>query len=384
MQESDFPDPAGRFEKNRNGDLTFVPNLLPPDIPYHTIVDLMDEARGQLGVLEGMGRIIPNPNLLIRPYLAKEAVYSSRIEGTMASVMDVFRFDLEHTSNEHTRKSRVREVHNYSRALQDCLARIGGGEAISMDMIGRAHKILLDRAPGYNKKPGTVRTEQNMIISDWVRQSIQNAVYVPPAEHLLDDMLANLIQFVSNPPPNMPVLVLCAVAHYQFESIHPFRDGNGRIGRLLVPLILAERRTLSKPLLFLSSYIEENKSEYYNRLQAVRQYSKWAEWLEFFMKGVIKCSKDAINAADRMLKLKSEYEKNLIESRSHRSAVILVDKLFSSPVITITAAADHLNVTYATAKSAVGHLESAGILERIDARKRGKQYAATDILNVFS
>ena len=384
MRESDFTEPAGRFEENGDGETTFVPDPLPPDIDYDPIVSLMDEARGQLSTLEGMGRIMPNPNLLIRPYLTKEAVYSSRIEGTVASVMDVFRFDLERTSIEHEAKSRVREVYNYSKALQECLARIDGGEDISLDMIKHAHRILLDRAPGHDKKPGMVRTEQNWIGSARFPTSIQDAVYVPPAKHLLDDLLSNLVRFISSPPPNMPVLVLCAAAHYQFESIHPFRDGNGRIGRLLVPLILAKRRTLSKPLLFLSSYIEENKLEYYDRLQDVRQANRWTEWLEFFMKGVIKCSEEAIYATDRMLKLKSEYERNLREAKSPRGAVILVDRLFSSPVVTIPAAADYLKMTYASAKNAVTHLVDAGILERFDARKRGKLYVAKDILDVFS
>ena len=344
----------------------------------------MDEARGNLSTLEGVGRILQNPNLLIRPYLTKEAVYSSRIEGTMASVMDVFRFDLERISNEYETKNRVREVHNYSTALQECLARIDVGEDINLDMIKHAHRILLDRAPGHDKMPGMVRTTQNWIGSERFSTSIRDAVYVPPAVHLLDDLLSNLIQFISSPPPNMPVLVICAVAHYQFESIHPFGDGNGRIGRLLVPLILARQRTLSRPLLFLSSYIEENKAEYSVRLQDVRKANKWTEWLEFFMKGVIKCSKEAIDASDRMLKLKSEYEQNLKEARSPKSAVILADSLFSNPVVTIPAAANYLKMTYASAKSAVIHLVDAGILEEIGARKRGKLYISRDILDVFS
>lgn len=384
MRESDFTKPTGRFVENRGGDTTFVPDPLPPDIRYDAIMRLTDEARGQLGILEGMGRIMPNPNLLIHPYLTKEAVYSSRIEGTMASVMDVFKFDLEGTSGEYEARRRVREVHNYSRALQECLEQISGGKDISLNMIKNAHHILLDRAPGYDKMPGMVRTEQNWIGSARFHTSIQDAVYVPPAEHLLDDLLSNLIGFISSPPPNMPVLVRCAVAHYQFESIHPFRDGNGRIGRLLVPLILAKWRTLSKPLLFLSSYIEENKVEYYDRLQDVRQANKWTEWLEFFMKGVIKCSEEAINATDSMLKLKSEYEQTLRGTRSPKSAVILIDKLFSSPVLTIPAVADYLEMTYPSARNAVMHLVDAGILEAFDSRKRGKLYVARDILNVFS
>ena len=383
MRESDFTDPTGRFEKNRDGNVTFVPDPLPPDIHYESIVGLMDEARGQLSTLEGMGRILPNPNLLIRPYLTKEAVYSSKIEGTMASVMDVFRFDLEQTSDDAERKSRVREVSNYSNALQECLACIGIGKGIDMDMIKHAHRILLDRAPGHDKNPGTVRTQQNWIASARFH-TIQDAVYVPPADHLLDNLLSNLIQFISSPPPNMPVLVHCAVAHYQFESIHPFRDGNGRIGRLLVPLILAKQHTLSKPLLFLSSYIEENKMEYYERLQDIREASKWTEWLEFFMNGVIACSREAINATDRILSIKTKYEQSLREARSPKSAVILVDKLFSSPVVTIPVAADYLKMTYASAKNAVMCLVDAGILERVDARKRGKLYVAKNILDVFS
>lgn len=384
MQESDFTEPAGRFEENRDGDLTFVPDLLPPDIYYDPIVGLMDEARGSLSILEGVGRVLPNPNMLIRPYLAKEAVHSSRIEGTMASVMDVFRFDLEQASSRYDVERRVREVHNYSIALEECLARIEGGESIDLDMIRYAHRILLDRAPGHDKLPGMVRTEQNWIGPDPLRTPIQDAVYVPPAVHLLDGLLSNLVRFVSEPPPNMPVLVLCAVAHYQFESIHPFRDGNGRIGRLLVPLILAKKRALSRPLLFLSSYIEENKIEYYDRLQDVRRAGKWTEWLEFFMRGVIKCSERAIDASDRMQELKSAYEQNLRGARAPRSAILLVEKLFSSPVVTIPVAADYLSMTYPSASNAVMYLEDAGILERIGARKRGKLYAAKDILNVFS
>lgn len=383
MRESDFTESSGRFEKNRDGNVTFVPDQLPPDIHYEPIVSLMDEARGQLSTLEGMGRILPNPNLLIRPYLTKEAVYSSKIEGTMASVMDVFRFDLEQTSDDAGRKGRVREVSNYSNALRECLAWIDMGKDIDLEMIKHAHHILLDRVPGHDKKPGTVRTEQNWIASARL-PAIQDAVYVPPADHLLDNLLSNLIQFISSPPPNMPVLVHCAVAHYQFESIHPFRDGNGRIGRLLVPLILAKRHTLSKPLLFLSSYIEENKMEYYKRLQDIREASKWTEWLEFFMKGVIVCSKEAIDATDRMLSIKAEYEQSLREAKSPKSAVILVDKLFSSPVVTIPVAADYLKMTYASAKNAVTCLVDAGILERVDARKRGKLYVAKNILDVFS
>ena len=163
MRESDFVEPAGRFEKNHDNDVTFVPDLLPPDIQYDSLLHMMDDARGQLGILEGLGRIIPNPSLLIRPYLTKEAVYSSRIEGTMASMMDVFRFELEQTPSEYAAGRRVQEVYNYIKALHECLAQIDDGEHISLNMLRHAHRILLDRAPGHDTKRGIFRTRQNWI-----------------------------------------------------------------------------------------------------------------------------------------------------------------------------------------------------------------------------
>ena len=364
--------------------MTFVPNLLSPNVKYDNMLSLMDEARGRLGTLVGVGRIMPNPNLLIRPYITKEAVHSSKIEGTMASITDVFRFDLERMPNKYDTYSRVREVHNYSIALQKCLARIDAGADITLDMIKSVHHMLLDNATGYDKTPGMIRTQQNYIANVQLHRSIRDAVYVPPAEHFLDDLLLNLVEFMLKPPPNMPVLVQCAVAHYQFESIHPFGDGNGRIGRILVPLILAKRRTLSRPLLFLSSYIAQNKSEYYDLLQDVRQANRWVEWLEFFLNGVIQCSQDAIDATDRMLNLKSQYEQSLLERRSPKSATILVNKLFSSPIVTIPVAAEYLKMTYAATKNAMMHLVDVGILERLDTKKRDKLYVARDILDVFS
>ena len=189
-----------------------------------------------------MGRVIPNPYLITRSYMMKEAVYSSRIEGTQASVLDAFQFELgEHGSDEYQQVIRIREVINYSKALQDCLKQVDDGCEIDMDMLKHAHSILLHGVRGHDNVQDKFQKIQNWIDTT---ARIQDAVYVPPAAHLLDGLLSETLQFLKRSPTDMPILVLCALIHYQFESIHPFKDGNGRIGRLVIPLIPARRNML--------------------------------------------------------------------------------------------------------------------------------------------
>ena len=252
MRTSDFTSPSGRFEKSAEGHLTFVPDALPPEIDYGPMIDLVTEAHTRLGILEGMGRTIPNPNLLTCPHIMAEAVSSSRIEGTKASALDVFQFKIGQIPDRQAESKRVLEVSNHIDASRDCLDRISHGEDMSLTMLRRAHETLMRGVMEQHTVPGRFRTTQNWIGHQNSR--IKDAKYVPPAPHLLDDLLSDIMQFVTNPPPKMPVLVQCALAHYQFELIHPFVDGNGRVGRLLVPLILADRRALGKPLLYLSAY----------------------------------------------------------------------------------------------------------------------------------
>lgn len=381
MQESEFTNPSGRFEKNNNGQVTFVPEFLPPELNYAPTIDLITTAHMRLGVLEGIGQLLPNPDLLIMPYLTQEAVLSSRIEGTEASNLDVFRFKAEERDDSDGRK-RVQEVANYVNASRSCLEMIADGRGVDLELLMHAHEILLEGVRGNEAEPGKIRTMQNWI--GYANCSIEDASYVPPAVHQLDDLLANLMQFVKDPYQKIPVLVRCALAHYQFESIHPFEDGNGRVGRLLILLILASSGTLSRPLLYLSAYFERNRTEYYTLLRRVSQNSDWSEWVGFFLRGVIQCSDDAIRVTYKFLDLREKYEQNLKESRASRNALILATYLFSNPVVTIPMAAKYLKTGYPPAKKAVMYLVSAGILEQIGTQRRNKEYVAREVVNAFS
>ena len=381
MQESEFTNPSGRFEKNHEGAITFVPEILPPDISYAPIANLSVEAHMRLGVLEGVGKIIPNPDMLIVQYITQEAVSSSRIEGTEASSLDVYQFETGDKVDANGPK-RVLEVVNYSRALRSCLEMINNGEQLELKMLKHAHKILLKDVRGQNIELGQIRAVQNWI--GYAGCNIENASYVPPAVHLLDGLLENLEKFVAEPPIDMPVLIRCALAHYQFEAIHPFEDGNGRVGRLMIPLILASSGVLGRPLLYLSAYFERNRAEYYELLREVSKDGKWTEWITFFLTGVVQCSQEAITATHELLELRSKYEQKLKENKVSRNTVVLAMRLFSSPVITIPMAAKYLNTGYPPAKKAVMYLVSAGILEQGDTRKRNKKYIAKEIIDVFS
>lgn len=381
MLESEFTNPSGRFEKNSNGQVTFVPAFLPPEIDYASTIDLITEAHMRLGVLEGVGKLLPNPDLLIIPYITQEAVLSSRIEGTEASNIDVFRFEAEGKAGSGEHK-RVLEVANYVQASRSCFGQIRDKRRVDLEMLRRAHAILLEGVRGQAAESGRIRTVQNWI--GYANCRIEDASYVPPAVHRLDDLLENLVRFITDPPKNIPVLVRCALTHYQFESIHPFEDGNGRVGRLLILLILASSGALSMPLLYLSAYFERNRAEYYARLRRVSQNSEWTEWIEFFLNGVIQCSDEAIRVTHRFLELRTKYERELKESRASRNAIILTTYLFSNPVVTIPMAARYLGTGYPPAKKAVMYLVSAGILEQANARRRNKEYVAREIVDVFS
>ena len=361
--------------------MTFVPEFLPPKIDYASTIDLITRAHIRLGVLEGVGQLLPNPDLLIIPYITQEVVLSSRIEGTEASNLDVFRFKAEGRDDSNGHK-RVREVVNYVSASRSCLEWITNGKRVDLEMLMHAHKILLEGVRGNEAESGKIRTVQNWI--GYANCRIENASYVPPAVHRLDDLLANLMQIVKDPFQGIPVLVRCALAHYQFESIHPFEDGNGRVGRLLILLILASSGALSRPLLYLSAYFERNRTEYHHLLRRVSQNSEWTKWLEFFMKGVIQCSDEAIRVTYKFLDLREKYELKLKENRASRNAIILVTYLLSNPVVTIPAAAKYLGTGYPPAKKAVMYLVDAGILEQRDTRRRGKEYVAREIVDVFS
>jgi Fic family protein len=269
MEQSAFTKPFGTMVTNKDGHTTFVPKGLPPVINYdESLTALIAEASIQLGNLSGIGKLMPNPHILIRPYLKREAVLSSKIEGTQASIMDVFRFEAGGMGAEREKKEkRIIEVVNYVDALDGCIRAVHGGASIDLQMIKEAHRILMHNVRGQELEPGKFRTMKNWIGIEGTK--IDDATYVPPAQEHIEKLLLDLEAFIQNPPGRIPVLVQCAMVHYMFEEIHPFSDGNGRIGRLLISLLLAQRKLLGQPLLYLSAYIERNKTQYYSLLLKV-------------------------------------------------------------------------------------------------------------------
>ncbi|MGI0088481.1 MAG: Fic family protein [Nitrosotalea sp.] len=379
MDEAAFDRPSGKLVKNASAQTTFLPNMLPPTITYDkSLITFANEASNQLGQLSGIGALLPNPDLIIRPCVYREAVLSSKIEGTQASMLDLFRYNAgAQEGADDKRQKRITEVINYVSASRECLKKINNGNKVDLKMIKEAHKMLLTGVRGQELEPGKIRTIQNWIGPEGTK--IADATYVPPPPEYVLGLLSDLEKFIHEPQPYMPPLIQCAIMHYQFEAIHPFGDGNGRIGRLLVPLVLSERKLLSQPILYLSAYIEQNKTRYYQSLLEVSQKSKWNEWIQFFLMSVITQAQDAIKRIQKLMELRAKYEKKLREKKASTNVVLLNDLLFANPLVTIPKAADFLQITYPPAKKAVEYLVDIGILKEYEAKERNKLFIAYEI-----
>lgn len=384
METSTFAKPSGRLVKNKESHITFLPDKLPPKFEYDPgVVALLSEASIQLGRLSGIGTLMPNPHLLIRPYVLREAVLSSKIEGTQASILDVFKFQAgSFDRSQDAESKRVAEVVNYVSALDDCLASVTKGNAIGLNMIKSAHKRLMKDVRGQELAPGEFRKVQNWIGIPGTK--ISDATYVPPPAESIVELLKDLVSFINNPVDRIPVLLQCAIIHYQFEAIHPFGDGNGRIGRLLIPLLLQSRGLLSQPLLYVSVYVEKNKSQYYNALLEVSKNSDWSNWFKFFLMAVITQAKDASDNIQKLMNLRESYHQKLRSAKASASAMSLSDYLFSNPIVTVSTAAAYLKITYPPAKKAIDRLVNLGILAEQDKRERNKTFVAREIMDILS
>lgn len=387
MELEAFKKPAGKILNDHNGYMVFLPDKLPPEIKYDdSLIALISEASLQIGNLSGIGKLIPNPHLLISPYIIREAVLSSKIEGTQASVMDVFNFEASDKKDDELfpREKRIIEVANYIKALKDCLNAVKKGNMIDIKMLMNAHKMLMENVRGQEMNPGEIRKLQNYIGTPGSR--IQDATYVPPSPQHVEELLKSLEEFIHKPPGRIAVPVQCAMIHYMFEAIHPFSDGNGRIGRLLISLFFAERKLLGQPLLYLSAYFERHKMEYYSLLLKVSQNSDWVEWIRFFLRAIISQATDAIENIQELLSLQVEYEQRLNSNGASRKVAMIVDLLFSNPVITVPGIAKSVNLTYSGAKGDIDILKRMNIL--IDYFPRGKQhikkFIAHEIVSILS
>lgn len=379
MQPNEFSKRrSGRLVKHSRGYWAFVPNPLPPEL------ELTWELAGEVSLadrgvseLAGIARTLPNPYLLIRPFMRREAVLSSRIEGTQASLSDLYFFEAARVAPSPT--SDVLEVQNYVQALEHGLQRLNK-LPVSLRLIREIHAKLMHGVGGEHLTPGEFRRSQNWIGPPGC--TLNDAKFVPPPPDELMNSLGELEKFWHAPSP-LPLVVRLALIHYQFEAIHPFLDGNGRIGRLLLTLLMCSEKALPQPMLYLSAYFERHRDDYYRHLLSVSQDGRWTEWISFFLRGVAEESRDTIQRSENLLSLWQRYRQSLQTVRSSGLLLTLVDELFHRPYLTFTQAAKTLNVTFRAAQLNVSKLVDAGILHELPGRTYGRMFVAHEILKTL-
>lgn len=379
MNPADFTeDKNGRLLKTALDYWAFVPNPLPPHIDLKwELVNHLSEADRALSELAGTARTLPNPHLLIGPFIRREAVLSSRIEGTQASLSDLLFFEASGTID--PRVPDTREVANYVKAMEYGLSRLKKFP-LSLRFIREVHAHLMHGVRGDHLTPGEFRRSQNWIGPD--RCTLTEAIYVPPPVGEMEQALAQFETYL-HAPSALPLLIRLAAIHYQFEAIHPFLDGNGRIGRLLITLLLCQEQALPEPLLYLSAYFEHHRNEYYRLLLAVSQAGKWIDWITFFLRGVAEQSRDALARSGRLLDLWQSYRAEFQSARSSALQLRLVDQLFAYPAITVNQAAKLLKVTHRSAQLNIEKLMRKGILKEATGKLRNRVFVAPQIVTII-
>ena len=373
MEASTFQAPqAGRVVRTPEGHATFIPAPLPPSLEYTpSLVRVLSVADAALSELSGIGRILPNPHLLIAPYVRREAVLSSRIEGTRTSLSDLLAD--EAGQNQHSEPDDVREVRNYVSALDYGIARLGQ-LPLSLRLVRELHRILMSGVRGERATPGEFRRSQNWIGPHGSTPA--NAPYVPPPPREMLDALGHWERFLHQ-RDELPDLIQCALMHEHFEAIHPFLDGNGRVGRLMITLFLIERGRLSQPLLYLSEFIERNRDDYYRGLMRIRTHGDWNGWLHYFLAGV---EWSALRAARQARQLLSLRESMRARVAAQPRALALVDPLFENPYLDANRVKQRLGISDPTARKALSALQQAGLIEETSGRSWGRQYLARAVL----
>jgi Fic family protein len=369
------------LRRTADGYWAYVPNPPPTDLPFTTrLVRLLAEAERTLGELAGVGRMLPNPHLLIRPFIKREAILSSRIEGTVTRLDELLRFEAE-PDGASANPDDLEEVLNYVAALDHGLKRLGEGMPLCLRLLKEIHAQLMRGVRGGDRRPGEFRRVPVFI--GRIGQTYDTARFVPPHHLDLDPLLQSFERFL-NQPGELPIIAQLALAHYQFEAIHPFEDGNGRLGRLLITLLLCERGVLPQPLLYLSAYFERHNDEYRDHLLAVSQRGTWTEWLEFVAAGVMEQARDALLRARRMMELQQTYRQRM-QAASHSSGTLsIVDHLFQSPFITIAGVCRLLGVTHRAGTLNVQKLMQQRILQETSpTRKTNRVYYAPEILHLL-
>jgi Fic family protein len=358
----------------------FIPAKLPPKISYSSLIKEIGEARDALGELRGLLINVRNFDLLTTPLLTKEAVLSSQIEGTQATLKDVFEYEAEERNSEKDRKEKdVREIINYRKAIHTAIKELEK-RPIGETLIKKIHFVLLDSVRGANKNRGNLRRTQVYI--GLPGTSIEEAIYIPPSAEELSFLLNNWEEYVNSKKEKDP-LIQIGIAHYQFEAIHPFIDGNGRIGRLLIPLFLYQRKILPYPLLYISEYFEKNRRNYYNLLNQVSEKGDWESWLRFFLYALKVQSKKTGDTILKILLLYEKLKKDIVAVNSIY-AINLLDIIFATPIISYTIIKKRLKTrSRQTIYNLFGKFTKAGIIKEVSGRKRNKIYIFNQLLEIL-
>lgn len=371
---------SGAYRQQPTGYKAFLPAPLPPNPPVKIegeLQRLLSNADMSLARLDGLGHILPNASLFIAMYVKKEALLSSQIEGTQASLEDLFEFE---SGMKPENINDVAEVVNYVRALNYGMERLQEFP-MSLRLIKEIHAVLMEGVRGGEKTPGEFKKTQN-----WIGPSgctLKDAPFVPPPPHEAEASMGALELYLHQ-PQQLPVLVDCALIHYLFETIHPFLDGNGRLGRLLITFYLHWKGVMEKPLLYLSYYFRKYRQEYYDRLNMVRDNGDFEQWIAFFLKGVVVTADSAVDAAKQIMELQSRHRSLLWQKKiSSPLAVGILEKLFYSPYVSVNDIARDFSISYQAASTLISQLEAAGILKEITGRKRDKRYIYADYLQIL-
>lgn len=372
---------SGQYIQQLSGYKAFIPSPLPPipSIKMDTEMNqLLSDASTALGRLDTMGYLLPNINHIIAMYVRKEALLSSQIEGIQASLEDIFEYE-SHTPVKNLHD--VEEVVNYIKALNHGLDRINDFP-MSIRLIKEIHDILLSQTRGKEKTPGEFKKSQNWIGP--AGSTLKNASFIPPPPAEALDAMGQL-EIYMHKGNDLPILINCALIHYQFETIHPFLDGNGRLGRLLITFYLCWKGLMEKPLLYLSYYFKLNRQEYYDRLNLVRERGDYEQWVIFFLKGLIWTSKSALETIKKVLALADGHKKLLLQQKiSSPLAIGLLDYMFIKPHISVHDVAEHFQVSSQTAHALINQFESIKILKEITGKQRNRRFSYWEYLDYLS
>lgn len=366
---------SGTYIKQIHGYQAFIPKPLPPDplIIDWEMQELLSKADRALGRLDGITEILPNPDLFVSMYIKQEAVLSNQIEGTQASLVDILEFESKGTQTKD-----VQEVVNYIKAINYGLNRLAT-LPLSLRLIKEIHQILVSGTRGSERNPGEFRTTQNWIGS--LGCTINDASFVPPPVHEMNMAMGDLEKFLHDKNIKLPLLIKVGLAHAQFETIHPFLDGNGRMGRLLITFLLCNSGVLKKPLLYLSYYFKKHRNEYYSHIQDIRDNDKWEAWLKFFLRGIYDISQGSTILAREIIQMRETHREKIRTISTN--AIVLLEHLYKYPFITVSQIEQQLGINYHTANRLVAAFEKEGILKNISGTSRNRVFLYSDYVDLF-